>query len=61
MIGAKAEYRHQDYFFSRHHSGDAPEKTKMPRPLLTIAAQVVVWLGGIYLISKFILWCYANG
>lgn len=60
MIGAKAEYRHQDYFFSRHHSGDAPEKTKMPRPLLTIVAQIAGFGIAIAALSKFILWCY-NG
>lgn len=57
MIGSKAEYRHDHYFFSRHHSGDAPEKTQMPRPWLTIAAQVAGWMAGLYAVSQFILWC----
>ncbi len=50
--GSKADYRHADYHFQRHHTGDAPAPLPPLRPLWhDIAA-------GALLLAAFACWIF---
>jgi hypothetical protein len=48
MISTKYDYNQKDYYFSRLHSGEAPEKMRVLRPLwheaALLAAVLFLWL-----------------